>query len=60
MRNLREKNRNLESSVEEARKYGKIAAMDSGKTVEVMSEVKDNSLVRGHIQSLNENIGKYN
>jgi len=60
LRTLRKRNRDLETAVEEGKKFGRIP--HTKRVVneeEVISEVKDNAIVRCHIQSLNDTIGNY-
>ncbi|OWF50285.1 coiled-coil domain-containing protein 57-like [Mizuhopecten yessoensis] len=60
VRSLRKKIRDLESLVEEGKRYGKIpVSTSSASEQEVMAEVKDNPTLRHHISSLNENIGAF-
>lgn len=59
-RALRKRNRELEHDMDTYRKYGKappVAPSNKEQEEEVQEEVKDNSAVRSHIQSLNDQIG---
>ncbi|XP_062605506.1 coiled-coil domain-containing protein 57-like [Saccostrea cucullata] len=59
-RALRKRNRELEHDLDTYRKYGRVppvAPSTSEQTQEVLAEVKDNSAVLSHIQSLNDQIG---
>lgn len=58
-KNLRQKNRELEQDADVARRFGRVAPPVPTNENEVLTEVKDNILVRNHIQSLNEVIGKF-
>ena len=59
MKKLRKKNRDLESQVSNARKHGQIPAVAmTTNEQEVMLQVKDNHILKGHMQSLNDTIGK--
>lgn len=61
-RALRKRNRELEHDLDTHRKYGRappVAPSSTEQEEEALAEVKDNSAVRSHIQSLNEQIGKY-
>ena len=58
-RELRQKNRELEQDADVARRFGRNPAPRPTASEEaVLSEVKDNVMVRSHIQSLNDTIGK--
>lgn len=60
-RALRKRNRELEHDLDTYRKYGRappVAPSSREQQEEAMAEVKDNSAVRTHIQSLNDQIGK--
>ena len=58
-RELRQKNRELEQDADVARRFGRHPAPRPTANEEaVLSEVKDNAMVRSHIQSLNDTIGK--
>ena len=58
-RELRQKNRELEQDADVARRFGRNPAPRPTANEEaVLSEVKDNVMVRSHIQSLNDTIGK--
>lgn len=60
-RALRKRNRELEHDLDTYRKYGRappVAPSSREQEEEAMAEVKDNSAVRTHIQSLNDQIGK--
>eukprot|EP00105_Crassostrea_gigas_P017732 XP_011435624.1 PREDICTED: coiled-coil domain-containing protein 57 [Crassostrea gigas] len=59
-RALRKRNRELEHDMDTYRKYGRappVAPSNKEQEEEVQEEVKDNSAVRSHIQSLNDQIG---
>ncbi|XP_060556177.1 coiled-coil domain-containing protein 57-like [Ruditapes philippinarum] len=56
-RNLRKRNRELEQDADVSRRFGRAAPPVQGNEEEVLTEVKDNMLVKNHIQSLNEIIG---
>ncbi|XP_053383312.1 coiled-coil domain-containing protein 57-like [Mercenaria mercenaria] len=57
-RNLRKKNRELEQEADVSRRFGRAAAPPTpANEDQVLTEVKDNILVKNHIQSLNEIIG---
>ncbi|XP_022315255.2 coiled-coil domain-containing protein 57-like [Crassostrea virginica] len=59
-RALRKRNRELEHDLDTYRKYGRappVAPSSREQEEEAMAEVKDNSAVRTHIQSLNDQIG---
>jgi hypothetical protein len=61
-RALRKRNRELEHDLDTHRKYGRtpsVAPPSSEQEEEALAEAKDNSAVRSHIQSLNEQIGNY-
>ncbi|KAL3877357.1 hypothetical protein ACJMK2_035079 [Sinanodonta woodiana] len=59
-RELRQKNRELDQDVDVVRKFGRSSAIQPPTNEEeVMSAVKDNALVRSHIQSLNDMIGSF-
>ena len=57
-RELRQKNRELEQDADVARRFGRQPVPRPTASEEaVLSEVKDNAMVRSHIQSLNDTIG---
>lgn len=59
-RALRKRNRELEHDMDTYRKYGRappVTPSSKEQEEEVQEEVKDNSAVRSHIQSLNDQIG---
>jgi hypothetical protein len=58
-RNLRKRNRELEQDADVSRRFGRAAPLVQGNEEEVLTEVKDNMLVKNHIQSLNEIIGNF-
>lgn len=61
-RALRKRNRELEHDMDTYRKYGRappVAPSNKEQEEEVQEEVKDNSAVRCHIQSLNDQIGEF-
>lgn len=61
-RALRKRNRELEHDMDTYRKYGRappVAPSSKEQEEEVQEEVKDNSAVRSHIQSLNDQIGEF-
>ncbi|KAK3090504.1 hypothetical protein FSP39_012356 [Pinctada imbricata] len=58
IRKLRQRMRSMEDDAEGFRKYGRAPLVkQTTNEEEVMSEVKDNSAVKRHIESLNEQIG---
>lgn len=57
-RNLRQRNRELEQDTDVARRFGRPPAPVVTSQEEVLTEVKDNVMVKNHIQSLNDLIGK--
>lgn len=58
-RDLRQRNRDLEQDADATRRFGRAAPSMPSNQDEVMTEVKDNAMVKKHIQSLNEIIGKF-
>ena len=59
-RELRQKNRELEQDADVARRFGRQPVpRPSANEEAVLSEVKDNAMVRSHIQSLNDTIGRW-
>lgn len=61
-RALRKRNRELEHDMDTYRKYGRappVTPSSKEQEEEVQEEVKDNSAVRSHIQSLNDQIGEF-
>ena len=59
-RELRQKNRELEQDADVARRFGRQPGpRPSANEEAVLTEVKDNAMVRSHIQSLNDTIGGY-
>lgn len=56
-RNLRQRIRELEQDTDVARRFGRPPAPTVSSHDEVLTEVKDNVLVKNHIQSLNDLIG---
>lgn len=58
VKTLRKKTRDLEGQMMNARKHGQIPAVSMvTNEQEVMAQVKDNHIVKSHMQSLNETIG---
>ncbi|CAC5378969.1 unnamed protein product [Mytilus coruscus] len=58
IKKLRKKTRDLESQINNTRKHGQIPAVSMVTNEhDVMSQVKDNHIVKCHIQSLNETLG---
>jgi len=57
-RRLREQVRDLESAGDVARRFGRAPAPVPTNQEEVLSEVKDNALVRSHIHALNDLLGE--
>ena len=59
-RTLRQRNRELEQATDVARRFGRPPAPMVTDQEEVLTEVNDNVLVKNHITSLNDLIGKFN
>ncbi|XP_063445953.1 coiled-coil domain-containing protein 57-like [Mytilus trossulus] len=58
IKKLRQKTRDLESQISNTRKHGQIPTVSMVTNEhDVMSQVKDNHIVKCHIQSLNETLG---
>ena len=54
---MRKRNRELEQDADVSRRFGRAAPPVKGNEEDVLTEVKDNLLVKNHIQTLNEIIG---